>query len=280
MFARSPLGVSIIESDINALTQREQQVLALIGRGYSIPQIAEKLFRSQKTIETHRQSLGRKLGASNRVELARIAIQTGLAPLDARSARARGQDDPHLMLSGDPDAADAVYQLESACAAVVGTAYCRALVERLPQVLDTAGAAVLSLEENGDGRTLAMRHRESWLDLSRFSLEGSPCACVVRDGFLVCEGDVAQRFSDWMLLGSFDVTSYMGLRLETPGESDPVGVLLVFHDQPEAFAPFAEKVLRVCAVRAAAELEQMRLIDSLQRSVETLEQRSAARQKA
>lgn len=60
------------------LTTRETEILRLIGAGLSTADIAKKLHRSVKTIEWHRVSLGNKLGVSNRVELARIAINAGL----------------------------------------------------------------------------------------------------------------------------------------------------------------------------------------------------------
>jgi len=67
------------------LTERELEVLDLIGRGLSTAEIARHLHRSIKTIEWHRVSLGEKLGATNRVGLARIAINAGLSngPLPA-----------------------------------------------------------------------------------------------------------------------------------------------------------------------------------------------------
>jgi DNA-binding CsgD family transcriptional regulator len=64
-----------------ALTQREFEILQLIGQGLSTADIAKKLHRSVKTIEWHRVSLGSKLGVTNRVELARIAIHAGIVPL-------------------------------------------------------------------------------------------------------------------------------------------------------------------------------------------------------
>jgi DNA-binding CsgD family transcriptional regulator len=63
---------------LSQLTAREIEVLKLIGRGLTTARIAEMLRRSAKTIEAHRASLGLKLGASNRVQLARIAIELGL----------------------------------------------------------------------------------------------------------------------------------------------------------------------------------------------------------
>ncbi len=66
---------------LSRLTERELEVLRLIGLGFTTAEIAKQLFRSAKTIEGHRLSLGYKLGASGRVELARIAIESGLVRL-------------------------------------------------------------------------------------------------------------------------------------------------------------------------------------------------------
>lgn len=66
---------------LGGLTPKEREVLALIGLGLTTQQIADQLKRSVKTVEWHRLSLGSKLGANNRVELARIAIRAGLSPM-------------------------------------------------------------------------------------------------------------------------------------------------------------------------------------------------------
>jgi DNA-binding NarL/FixJ family response regulator len=63
---------------LDQLTNREVEVLRLIGRGLSTAQIAATLERSVKTVEWHRVALGTKLSVTNRVELARIAIHAGL----------------------------------------------------------------------------------------------------------------------------------------------------------------------------------------------------------
>lgn len=63
---------------LDSLTPREREVLRMIGEGLTTAQIATRLFRTIKTVEAHRASLGRKLGVTNRVQLAHIAIQAGL----------------------------------------------------------------------------------------------------------------------------------------------------------------------------------------------------------
>lgn len=64
------------------MTAREREVLIHIGRGLSTAEIASTLGRSTKTVEWHRVSLGNKLGITNRVELARIAIRAGVTALE------------------------------------------------------------------------------------------------------------------------------------------------------------------------------------------------------
>jgi DNA-binding NarL/FixJ family response regulator len=66
---------------LKELTDREVEILRLIAEGLPTSAIAAKLGRSVKTVEWHRVSLGEKLGVSNRVELARIAIRAGLTGL-------------------------------------------------------------------------------------------------------------------------------------------------------------------------------------------------------
>jgi len=59
------------------LTTREEQILRMIGRGMARHEIATTLHRSAKTIDTHQQSIMRKLGLHDRVELVRYAIREG-----------------------------------------------------------------------------------------------------------------------------------------------------------------------------------------------------------
>ncbi|MFT4035342.1 MAG: response regulator transcription factor [Patulibacter sp.] len=60
------------------LTAREQEVLKLIAEAHTNREIAEVLHLSEKTVESHRGNLLRKLGMRDRVELVRYAIRRGL----------------------------------------------------------------------------------------------------------------------------------------------------------------------------------------------------------
>jgi len=60
------------------LTPREQEVLKLIAEAHTNREIGEILHLSEKTVESHRANLLRKLGMRDRVELVRYAIRRGL----------------------------------------------------------------------------------------------------------------------------------------------------------------------------------------------------------
>ena len=60
------------------LTPREREVLKLIAEAYTNKAIGEMLHLSEKTVESHRANLMRKLGMRDRVELVRYAIRRGL----------------------------------------------------------------------------------------------------------------------------------------------------------------------------------------------------------
>ena len=60
------------------LSPREREVLNLAAEGYGNPEIAEKLFISPRTAETHRTNLMRKLGLQTQTDLIRFAIRRGL----------------------------------------------------------------------------------------------------------------------------------------------------------------------------------------------------------
>ena len=57
----------------NSVTERELEVLKLLAQELSSKQIAEKLFISERTVETHRKNLMRKTGANNAIGLVRYA---------------------------------------------------------------------------------------------------------------------------------------------------------------------------------------------------------------
>jgi len=61
-----------------SLSERQNEVLRLVAKGYTYPEIAKKLFISQKTIQNHVHDILTKLHLRKRYELMRYAIQRGI----------------------------------------------------------------------------------------------------------------------------------------------------------------------------------------------------------
>jgi DNA-binding NarL/FixJ family response regulator len=64
----------------NDLTKREHEVLGLVAMGKGNKEIAESLFISVKTVETHKGNILEKLGLRNSAELIKYAIKNNIVP--------------------------------------------------------------------------------------------------------------------------------------------------------------------------------------------------------
>jgi two-component system response regulator NreC len=68
-------------SAFSTLTMREREILQLTVEGYHSNAIAAELCISQKTVESHRHNIMKKLNAKNVIDLTRYAIKQGLVQL-------------------------------------------------------------------------------------------------------------------------------------------------------------------------------------------------------
>ncbi len=64
------------------ITKREEEVLQLIADGCSTPEVAERLFISQKTVKNHLASIYQKLDARDRTQAVLRAVRMGIVTLD------------------------------------------------------------------------------------------------------------------------------------------------------------------------------------------------------
>lgn len=80
-----PANIEEVQSDLldlgrlSTLSDRELEVLVLLGHGRSVPETARLLHRSPRTIERHKEQIGHKLGASTIAEIVKIVSRLGLS---------------------------------------------------------------------------------------------------------------------------------------------------------------------------------------------------------
>ncbi|RZS33973.1 LuxR family two component transcriptional regulator [Herbihabitans rhizosphaerae] len=77
-FCRRPEPATVVPSELSGLTAREREVLVLVAKGLSNPEIARHLHVSTATVKTHLAHLLDKLDARDRIQLVIIAYETGL----------------------------------------------------------------------------------------------------------------------------------------------------------------------------------------------------------
>jgi DNA-binding NarL/FixJ family response regulator len=70
---------------VNALTDREREILVLVAQGLSNQQIADVLVISERTARTHVSNILSKLGVASRTQAALLAIREGIAPAPSAS---------------------------------------------------------------------------------------------------------------------------------------------------------------------------------------------------
>jgi DNA-binding NarL/FixJ family response regulator len=74
---RPPAGVAL-PAEVEALTERELEILRLVGAGRSNPEIAEELVISVATVKSHVRHILAKLGLRDRVQAVVLAHESGL----------------------------------------------------------------------------------------------------------------------------------------------------------------------------------------------------------
>jgi len=70
------------DDESRVITKREEEVLQLIADGCSTPDVAERLFISQKTVKNHLASIYQKLDARDRTQAVLQAVRLGIVHLD------------------------------------------------------------------------------------------------------------------------------------------------------------------------------------------------------
>lgn len=69
-------------SAYSVITEREREVLQLLAEGNSTKEIADKICRSVKTVETHRRNIMQKLDLHSVAELTKYAVRQGITELE------------------------------------------------------------------------------------------------------------------------------------------------------------------------------------------------------
>ncbi|MFK7788230.1 MAG: response regulator transcription factor, partial [Phycisphaeraceae bacterium] len=179
---------------IDKLTSREREILTHIGEGESLAVIAKKLCRSLKTIESHRLSIGRKLKANNRVELAKIAIASGLVVLDGQQVKP-GKTEPTRAQEWIGIINKAIHQatgrqlLERFCITASSlqgvdiAAICTCDPTQMAETCDVYNRVIMAVSDNG-----------KLAKAMRYNAAQTPCQAVIGQGSLMMARGISDHY--------------------------------------------------------------------------------------
>ena len=257
---------------IESLTPREREILIMIGEGNSLAEIAQKLHRSLKTVESHRLSLGRKLAVSNRVELAKIAIAEGLVSVSDAGVAAEQppQDSAHTELAW-------LEHINRAVATATGATFIKRFCEAASVLPGVNVAAVCTPDPTSESGAdaycryiIAVANRGVSGEPARYHATGTPCETIINDGECCVAREVAKSFPDDAMLRDLKAESYIGIQL-TRRDGSACGGIALIGDRPVRDTSVYRRVVQFYAPRLAAELDLCVQIDALRQRCETLE---------
>lgn len=166
-----------------------------------------------------------------------------------------------------------IWKVAKGVSAATGDEFFRSLALNLTEALGSDFVAIGELSEFDDRhvRTIALVRDGAITDDLEYELPGTPCRVVLRDGAYACVEGVQEAFPEDGFLREEGIQCYIGQALRGNDGRD-YGILWVLYRRPVADVNLAISLLRIFAVRAAAELERRRASAALRLSEERFRQ--------
>jgi PAS domain S-box-containing protein len=127
------------------------------------------------------------------------------------------------------------------------------------------------LEDNLSAQTVAIYFDGKYEDNVAYTLKDTPCGVVVGKAICCFPRDVSKLFPNDVALQEMKAESYVGVTLWS-FEGQPIGLIAVIGRKPLVNPKVAESILRLVAIRAAAELERRDTEEELKRRADRLEE--------
>ena len=155
--------------------------------------------------------------------------------------------------------AEALLEISHALSAITGEPFFRELVMNVTKVLGVAYAFVGEVTDASRRaiHTVAVCADGKLADNFIYDLPGTPCENVIDKKICSYEHGVQQMFPDDRMLAEMGIESYLGgPLLDSAGKA--LGILVLLDRKPLADPQYAQAILKICAARAAAEMERLR----------------------
>ncbi len=129
------------------------------------------------------------------------------------------------------------------------------LVSILANYLDVEYVIVGTLKPDRSIQTLAFYSQGKLTENLEYSLNGTPCEQTINNGVCVYKQDVFGHFPDDLMLGKMGAEGYAGIPLYS-SDGKQLGILIAMSKQEMSDASKIISLMKIFAVRAAAEIER------------------------
>jgi PAS domain S-box-containing protein len=172
---------------------------------------------------------------------------------------------------------DLLRTLDESLAGLTGREFFRALARALAEGLQAHCSFVCEFtDRNTIAKPFAFWHDGAVVDGEPYALEGTPCEKVLGGELVVFERGVCDHFPDHRAeLEAVSAESYIAIPMKSR-DGAIMGHVAVIDRRRRSFADADFGLLRICASRATAELEHMRVERDLERRVQERTQELAA----
>ncbi len=241
---------------LERLTKRQREVLTLLGEGHGRAEIAQRLFRSPKTVDNHCTRIYEKLGVHSQASLIRLLHEHGLL--------SEGQQRDRSSANSAPSCSnDALSQIESQVQAAPTAEYFNAFLTGLCNVvgMDLAGICEVDREAS---RFFAIASVADGKPIGQISSDFQACECTetFKRGEHMVFKDLDEDSPRATTLTRLGVVGYAGVLLEDRFVGK-VGTLWVASRSPIKNPDEVMSTLRALRRRAATEVALQLAVDRL-----------------
>jgi len=266
-----PEEIAAVQARLAQLTEREREVLTLVADGLSNVEIARRLGRTGKTVESHLANLRRKLEIRDRVSLARIASTMNDAGAPEAGSISRSPAERRRVTRGanlavreeigrGEMASAALRGIDAAVSTVVGLECLRALTAAFGSALRLRAAAIFEFKGDDSERRLhavAASADGAEIEVASIASSESVLAALLAKDFLSLEDAHADPMVRALGAASDDARPLLaGTLRDRSGTA--IGALALVGDGRFDIRLEPELLLRSQLARAAAELERLR----------------------
>jgi PAS domain S-box-containing protein len=195
--------------------------------------------------------------------LKQIAIQLGLAIqtvlLDQQAVKEREERQKIENVISD---------ISTVLVTEIGENFLQALVKYLGRILTVDYvylAEIINLEK---AKTLVVSYQQQIIENFEINLTHQPCSEILKtepNTVIFCQNNAQQLFLEHELIQSSNIQAFLGIPLFNASQ-EAIGLLTILHRYPLEKPQLVEKILRIVASRAGAELERQQIEAKLRES--------------